>query len=127
MRQVLGEILAESGIDGTLTQIPEIIAINKADVADPVVVNGILAKEKSAHVVSARTGEGIPELLEAISELLPRPDIEVNALVPYARGDLVAKVHEHGQVLDLEHTAEGTRLRARVTPALAADLTGYAC
>ena len=48
--------------------------------------------------------------------------IEVDVVVPYDRGDLVAAAHEEGEVLSQEHLAEGTRLRARVRPDLAARL-----
>ena len=44
-------------------------------------------------------------------------------LLPYTAGRLVARVHDDGEVLSSEHTADGTRLHARVGPALAAELT----
>jgi GTP-binding protein HflX len=47
-------------------------------------------------------------------------------LLPYDRGDLVSRVHDEGGLLDQDHTPEGTRLRARVTSALAAELSAYA-
>jgi len=46
--------------------------------------------------------------------------------VPYSRGDLVARVHRDGEVLEERHEADGTRLVARVEPALAALLDDYA-
>ena len=46
-------------------------------------------------------------------------------LVPYDRGDLVARLHERGEVLSTEHTAAGTRLRVRVGRTLAAELEPY--
>jgi GTPase len=116
------EVLAEAGAG----DVPEIVAINKADLADPVELARLQTLVPRSVVVSARTGQGIAELLEAIGAELPRPEVEVSALVPYARGDIVAKVHEHGEVLEIEHTAEGTRLRALVNPGLAAALTGFA-
>lgn len=57
---------------------------------------------------------------------LPRPSVEVDALLPYERGDLVSRIHEKGEVLHLDHTAEGTRVRARVNPSLAGELDEYA-
>ncbi|GMA85450.1 hypothetical protein GCM10025868_07000 [Angustibacter aerolatus] len=57
--------------------------------------------------------------------LLPHPRVEVEVLVPYERGDLVSRVHVDGEVLDEEHTAAGTRLRARVGSRLAAELEPY--
>ena len=47
-------------------------------------------------------------------------------LVPYDRGDLVARVHAGGEVLAEEHLDTGTLLRARVGPALADALSPYA-
>ena len=105
---------------------PELVVINKADVADPLVVTRLLRREPGAVVVSARTGLGLSELVDRIAAALPRPDVEVDVLLPYERGDLVARVHAEGQVLDEEHGGEGTRLAARVSPALAATLTRYA-
>jgi GTP-binding protein HflX len=49
----------------------------------------------------------------------------LDVLVPYSRGDLVARVHERGEVLDTAHTGEGTELRVRVDQTLAAELTPY--
>jgi GTPase len=116
------EVLAEIGAD----RVPELVAINKADAADPMVLARLRQREPHSVVVSARTGEGIEALLAAVEQDLPKPDIEVSALVPYARGDLVSKVHERGDVLDLEHTGDGTLVRARVGEALADELAPYA-
>lgn len=106
--------------------VPEIVVVNKADAADPMVLARLLRREPHAVVVSAKTGQGIEELLALIDEELPRPEVEVEALVPYHRGDLVAKVHESGEILESEHRAEGTWLRARVGAVLAAELQGFA-
>jgi GTP-binding protein HflX len=106
--------------------VPELVVINKADIADPLVIGRLLRHERNAVVVSARTGEGIDELLAAIDRDLPRPDVEVVVLVPYSRGDLVARVHATGEVISEEHEEIGTRLHARVGPMLAADLDPFA-
>jgi GTPase len=76
--------------------------------------------------VSARTGEGIEGLRDVIAARLPRPDVDVDVLVPYHRGDLVARMHRDGEVLTEQHQAEGTRLSARVDAGLAAALSGFA-
>jgi GTPase len=114
------EVLAEIGA----ADVPEIVVINKADTADPVEVKGLEAKERGCVVVSARTGAGIEDLLAAVDARLPRRDQEIRVLVPYGRGDLVARAHEEGEVLAVRHAAEGTELTARVPPGLAAELTG---
>ncbi|WP_286928256.1 MULTISPECIES: GTPase HflX [Aeromicrobium] len=107
-------------------RVPEVIVINKADQADPLVLKALLAREPHAVVVSARTGEGIDELLNAIEADLPVPEVLVDAVVPYSRGDLVNQLHLHAEIEQLEHVADGTHVVARVHPELAAELEQFA-
>ena len=102
------------------------MAINKADLADPMVLAKLRTSEPHTVVVSAKTGEGIPELLAAIEGDLPRPGVAFEALLPYERGDLLNKIHTSGEVESLEHTGEGTRVTGRVNADLAGDLAPYA-
>jgi GTP-binding protein HflX len=102
--------------------VPEIVAVNKADAADPVEVKGLQARERNSVVVSARTGAGIGDLLAAVDAALPQRDQEIRALLPYRRGDLVARAHAEGEVLALRHRPEGTELTARVPPSLASQI-----
>ncbi len=119
------EVLAEIGA----AEVPELIVINKSDAADPIVVEGLRNREKNCVLVSARTGAGLDDLRDALEEALPRRDREVKVVVPYSRGDLVARAHADGEVLNVGHGADGTELQARVPPALAAELeqVGAAC
>ncbi|RDG35914.1 GTPase HflX [Streptomyces corynorhini] len=103
----------------------EIVVINKADAADPLVLQRLLRAERYAIAVSARTGQGIAELLALIDEELPRPAVEVEVLLPYTHGALVSRTHAEGEVLSEEHTSEGTALKARVHEELAAALAPY--
>ncbi|CAL9559604.1 GTPase HflX [Streptomyces sp. enrichment culture] len=107
------------------TNVPEIVVINKADAADPLVLQRLLRVEKHSIAVSARTGQGIAELLAMIDAELPRPEVEVEALVPYTQGGLVSRVHAEGEVISEEHTPEGTLLNARVHSELAALLAPF--
>ena len=100
-------------------ELPEIIAINKVDTADPDVVMEILRKEKNSFAFSARTGFGIEGLVRAIEKSLPHPNVEINALIPYDRGDLVSAVHERGEILSEEYVETGTQMRALVDGGLA--------
>jgi GTPase len=117
VREVLGEISAR--------EVPELIVFNKADAADELELKGLQLAEPNSVVVSARTGEGIQALLAEIERLLPRPSAEVNVLLPYARGDLLARAHREGEVLRVEHTGSGTELTARVPPELAFELDRF--
>jgi len=118
VREVLADVDALS--------VKEVVVINKADLADPLVIERLRLREKHSVVVSARTGEGLDELRALIGRELPRPSVSVEVLLPYDRGDLVSRVHDEAELLDLDHTPEGTRLRALVTTALAAELLAYA-
>jgi GTPase len=115
------EVFAEIGAD----KVPELVVINKADVADPMVLARLRQREPHSVVVSARTGEGITEALAAIESDLPRPDVAFDALLPYERGDLLNKIHVSGEVATLEHTGDGTRVSGRVNADLAGELSPY--
>jgi GTP-binding protein HflX len=105
--------------------VPEIVVINKADAADPLVLQRLLRIERHSIAVSARTGMGMQELLALIDAELPRPQVEIEALLPYTQGALVSRAHAEGEVLSEEHTPEGTLLKARVHEELAAFLAPY--
>ena len=102
--------------------VPELIVLNKADIADPEVVTNLLRREPHSVVISAKTGEGIDELLLAIEADLPSLMTEIDLVVPYARGDLVSRAHATGDVISVEHGETGTRLHARVPEMLANEL-----
>jgi GTP-binding protein HflX len=112
-------------IDIEATHVMERLVFNKVDAATPDTVTRLRGLAPDALFVSARTGEGIAQLRAAIDSLLPRPAVEVNVLLPYTRGDLVARMHADAEVLSTEHTADGTRLHARVDAGLAAMLGGF--
>ena len=99
--------------------IPEIIAINKVDIADPNVIMEILRKEPNSYAFSVRTGFGVEGLLHAIESSLPRPSVEINVVIPYDRGDLVHAIHERGEIFSEQYIAEGTSIHARVDGGLA--------
>jgi GTP-binding protein HflX len=112
------EVMAEIGA----ADLPEIVVINKADLADPLTVARLRRIEPDAVVVSARTGQGVDELHGRIDRALPRPPVKVDVVIPYHRGDLVSRMHAEGEVLVEEHREEGTFVSARVHHGLAAAL-----
>ena len=118
VREVLGQIGAG--------RVPELVVINKADAAGSIEVEGLRLKERGSVIISARTGAGLDDLSAALEQALPQRDREVSALVPYGRGDLVARAHQEGEVLTVRHRADGTELTARVPPDLAAEIDGIA-
>lgn len=123
----LGQIKAVRGVIADVggAKIPEIIALNKADIADPQVIAQVLIQEPDAYLISVHSGVGIEKLIRAIESSLPRPRIEIRTVLPYYRGDLVSQIHEHGEILSQEYLPEGTSLHALVDGSLAHALEKY--
>jgi GTPase len=99
--------------------------INKIDRAAAETLRTLQVNYPDAAFISARTGKGIEQLRATIESMLPRPEIQIRALVPYERGDLVNRIHQTGEFLTTEHLPSGTLVVARVSPALAAELAPY--
>lgn len=117
VRDVIGDVGARG--------IQELIVFNKIDLADETQRMALRGMEPSSIGVSARTGEGMDELLQRISELLPEPNVEVAVLIPYDRGDLVSRLHLNSRILILDYREGGTFVRAMVKPEMAAELAQY--
>jgi GTP-binding protein HflX len=115
------EVLAEVGAD----RIPELLVVNKVDAADEETLLRLKRTWPDAVFVSARSGLGIDDLRTAIDRNLPRPAVDLRVLLPYDRGDLVARIHRSGQVVSTRHTDEGTELQVRVDEQLAAELASF--
>ncbi|SEC10514.1 GTP-binding protein HflX [Paramicrobacterium humi] len=118
VRDVVGDVGARD--------VPELIVFNKSDLIDDdqrLVLRGIAP---DAVFVSARTGEGVDEMLDAIERMLPRPSVAVELLVPYDRGDIISMLHRRGAVRQLDYLAAGTRVKAAVTEEIAAQLQEFA-
>ena len=79
----------------------------------------ILRKEPNSFAFSVRTGFGIEALVHAIESTLPRPNVEIKAVIPYNRGDLIHAIHEHGEIFMQEYVEAGTLIHARVDGGLA--------
>ena len=117
VRKVLADIDAH--------KIPELVVINKADAADPFVIDRLKLREKNSIAVSALTGDGIPELIALIEAQLPFPQIDIKATIPYDRGDLLARAYREGHVLSRTDTESGTVIIAKVPQPLANVLQEY--
>ena len=111
VRKVLADIDAQN--------IPELVVINKADAADPYVINRLKLHEKNSIAISALTGEGIDELVAMIEAQLPHPQLDIKATIPYDRGDLLARAYREGNVLSRTDTEVGTVIVAKVPQPLA--------
>lgn len=115
VREVLDEIGAG--------EVPELIAFNKRDATEE--WKRLVDRHPGSVGVSGRTGEGVDDLLQAISDRLRALTTAVELLVPYARGDVLAEVHREGEVLSEEATDDGMRLQARLDAAGRAKLAPF--
>jgi GTP-binding protein HflX len=114
VREVLAEIDAQA--------IPELIVVNKTDIADPVTLAALATNFPDCVMVSAQTGSGIPELLHAIEIRLPRHNVHVHVCVPYSRGEILARIHQVGENVSVVHGESGSVVDADVPENLAAEL-----
>lgn len=121
VRQVVSDVIADH--DGKPP--PELLVVNKVDAASDLTLAKLRHALPDAVFVSARTGDGIDALRGRIAGLAVPADTAVDVVIPYHRGDLVARLHADGRVQQEEHNAEGTRIRARVPVALAGRLREF--
>ena len=124
VRQVISEVIADHRANRADAP-PELLVVNKVDVASDLMLAKLRHGLPGAVFVSARTGEGIDALRRRMAELAVPNDIAVDVVIPYDRGDLVARVHADGRVQQAEHNSDGTRIKARVPVALAASLREF--
>jgi GTP-binding protein HflX len=124
----LGQISTVRSViaDFDASSIPELIVFNKADLVQDEVQVRLRGMVQGALLVSARTGQGLDALQEAIGATLPKPDVEFVGVIPYSRGDLVSRIHLAGKVLETEYVEEGTALKALVREDLAFELREFA-
>ena len=102
VREVLGEIGAAG--------VPELVVVNKADRA-PESAKALAHASEGSVLISARTGEGIDELLRVVGDRLRGSDRVVELVVPWSRGDVLAAIHREGEVVGQSAGEESTRLQ----------------
>jgi len=103
-------VLNEIGAD----TVGEIIVFNKMDAIDDTTSRRLEATHPDAVFVSATTGRGVDDLLDAIVEGLHAQTIELHLEIPYDRGDLLADLHNSAEVSDTEHNDTGTAVTVRL-------------
>ncbi len=115
--------------DMGLSERPMVVAANKVDRLPGGAEDPSLGELISAYPdlvpVSAAKNKGVRNVLAAIDAELRTLLAEVELLIPFREGALVSRIHEHGLVEHEGHTAEGTRLRARVPLTMLASLASY--
>jgi GTP-binding protein HflX len=114
------EVLAEIGGD----HISELLVFNKADL-NPEEADRLARAHPGSVCVSAKTGAGIEELLDAVGNWLRAQSKVIDLDIPFARGDVLAAVHREGEVLAEIHGERGTRVQVRVDAAGAARFENW--
>jgi GTP-binding protein HflX len=104
-------VLCEIGAD----RVPQLLAFNKADLTPE--AKRLVDTHPGSVALSARTGEGVDDLLRTIGDRLRALTAVVELVVPYDRGDVLAAVHREGEVLVEQPEAGAVRLRARLDDA----------
>ncbi|MEN8239925.1 MAG: GTPase HflX, partial [Actinomycetota bacterium] len=103
---VLNEIGAET--------VDEVIVFNKTDAVDETTLSRLTAMHAEAVFISARTGDGVPTLLQRVVAGLDAKTIELQLQIPYDRGDLLADLHTSADVLATDHNDTGTAVKVRL-------------
>jgi GTP-binding protein HflX len=116
------KVLAEVGA----ADLPELLVLNKVDLIDDLSRARLARQYPGAPQISAVTGEEIDRLLLDIGARLPHLEVCLSALLPFQRGDLLDRAYREGEVLEVEHLGEGTRLVVRAPAALAHALGPFA-
>ncbi|KAK9862028.1 hypothetical protein WJX84_001065 [Apatococcus fuscideae] len=103
--------------------VPQLVVWNKVDaVAQPDVVQAVAQERENTACVSAQTGQGMQDLLEAIEARLRDLLVPVDVLVPWTNGSLSGEIHKVGVVDSEEFLDEGMQMSARVPMSLASRL-----
>ncbi len=107
---------------------PRVVVLNKADRVEPGELPGAgVVRRDDLHVLraSALSGEGIERLRSAIAEVLGELWADIDLAVPYAQGELLARVRERGTVT-FEYRDEDVRITGKIPPSIAGELQSAA-
>jgi GTP-binding protein HflX len=100
---------------------PRITVFNKIDLLDADLRRAPMPSSTDGAFVSSTTGEGLDALLRLIGDALRAQMVAVDAVVPYARGELVARAKSAGDVAE-RYTNAGVRLSGHLPEAMAAEV-----
>lgn len=99
---------------------PVILCYNKMDLAIDTLPHG-----DNCIAVSARTGEGLPQLLQLIEKNLNRGQRHAHFLLPYAMAGYLELLHQQAQVLTCAYTDTGIAVEAVCDTILYGKLRDY--
>ena len=91
---------------------PVVTALNKQDLVSHVTIKDLHADR--VVKISAKTGEGLTELLEAILSVLREQKTYIEKVIPYTEAGKVAEIRRCGELLSEEYVAEGILVKAYI-------------
>lgn len=117
---IVEDTLAEIDAD----RVPKILVLNKIDRGEPPQPEEDFRALGYQEIVriSALHGTGLDDLLAAIDRARFALMIDIDLLIPYNQGELLAEIHEVGTVEREAHQAEGVQVKAAVPAWLAGRL-----
>jgi GTP-binding protein HflX len=104
--------------------VPRLLVANKVDASRSGAAH-LLGDHPGSVAISARTGEGVDELLRTIGDRLRGLSTITELVVPFERGDVLASLHREGEVLVETATEQGMRVRARLDDAAVSRLAEF--
>ena len=114
--QVVDDLIRELKAD----HIPCLRVYNKCDLA----FSGALPREKDSVYISAKTGEGIKRLLQAVDEKLDKGTRRVTIHLPYDKAGLLDGLYREAKVENVEY-GETVDVTAVCTPRIMGQLKDY--
>ncbi len=115
--QVTGDLLAELGCGDT----PVLQVMNKCDLVPDIAEQ----TDRRCLYISAATGAGIPELLQAVAMALPPDRRKVKLLLPFSKGALAEQCRREGSVEHEEYVPEGLSMTVTLGARLLAETAEY--
>jgi len=109
------EAVHQTLVDIEADHIPVLTVLNKIDrLQDPEGAQRALQGYPNSVAISALSGQGIPDLLQAINESLYENYTPIMIQLPYQQGNLISLFHELGQVERIEHIRGGVKIQGRL-------------
>jgi GTP-binding protein HflX len=114
-------VLKEIGVTDT----PVLVVMNKIDLLSDVELDKLYGRFPDAVFVSAVAEIGMDEIRRRIAVELSKIKVEVVLDVPYDRGDVVARAHQDGDVLEETYSDTGTHMVARIRRESLGEFTDF--
>jgi GTP-binding protein HflX len=86
----------------------------------------LLGEYPNSLPISAKTGEGIPALLDRVEQVLEDAMVSLSVAIPYRRGDLVDLFHKRGLVEQETHDGQGTHIQGKIPASFVARFREFA-